>query len=116
MEKQEKERDELQFPDEVDTPQFMAASQRFSKYRGLKSFKSSPWDPYENLPIDYARIFQFKNFKRSKKKAMDSAIEGVPAGVRVTVYVKNVPARIQGMDQVMPSSRLANTLRHFTST
>ena len=96
LERQQSERDEMQFPDEVDTPQFMAASQRFSKYRGLKSFKSSPWDPYENLPIDYARIFQFQNFRRSKKKVIDTRMEGVPEGVRVTILIKNVPARIQG--------------------
>ena len=99
MERQQRERDELQFPDEVDTPQFLPASQRFAKYRGLKSFKSSPWDPYENLPVDYARIFQFQNFKRSKKKVLD-CVEGVPVGVRVDIYIKNVPARIQGMDYI----------------
>lgn len=44
-----------------------AASLRFQKFRGLKSFRTSPWDPKENLPRDYARIFQFQDFWRTRK-------------------------------------------------
>ncbi|KAJ3320397.1 hypothetical protein HDV06_005320 [Boothiomyces sp. JEL0866] len=91
LERQKESRDEMEFPDEVDTPQFMPASQRFSKYRGLKSFRNSPWDPYENLPIDYSRIFQFQNFKRSKKKALDSVEDGISVGTRVVVEIVDVP-------------------------
>jgi pre-rRNA-processing protein TSR1 len=87
----------MKFPDEIDTPMFLPASQRFARYRGLKSFRNSPWDAYENLPLDYSRIFQFQNFKRSKKKVMDAAKnEGVLPGTRVTIEIINVPKGITG--------------------
>lgn len=64
--REREEKDDLAFPDEVDTPRDVLARIRFQRYRGLRSFRTSPWDPYENLPRDYARIFQFENYKRTE--------------------------------------------------
>ncbi|KAJ3123036.1 hypothetical protein HK098_002256 [Nowakowskiella sp. JEL0407] len=88
--RQQAEREDAEFPDEVDTPKDIMAKTRFQKYRGLKSFKKSPWDPYENLPIEYARIFQFQNFQRSKKRVMSNLHEGVSPGTYVIVQIDNV--------------------------
>jgi len=98
------------FPDEVDTPIDMPAKVRFQKYRGLKSFRSSPWDPKENLPFDYARIFQFENFLRTRKRvfgdlkaeaedneeegAAASAAGGVEVGTYVCLHLKEVPRHL----------------------
>ena len=71
--RKEMQDDDVKFPDEVDTPLDMPARVRFAKYRGLKSFRSSPWDPKESLPADYARIFQLANFSLSQKRAMKAA-------------------------------------------
>ncbi|XP_010140436.1 PREDICTED: pre-rRNA-processing protein TSR1 homolog, partial [Buceros rhinoceros silvestris] len=67
LERYKQERMDEMFPDEVDTPRDIPARVRFQKYRGLKSFRTSPWDPKENLPRDYARIFQFQDFSRTRK-------------------------------------------------
>jgi pre-rRNA-processing protein TSR1 len=85
------ERENAMFPDEVDTPQDTPARIRFQKYRGLKSFRTSPWDPRENLPRDYARIFQFENFSRTKKRVLSQEDdEAALPGWYVTVQVKDV--------------------------
>ncbi|XP_051167927.1 pre-rRNA-processing protein TSR1 homolog isoform X1 [Leptopilina boulardi] len=81
-----------EFPDELDTPQNMLAKLRFQKYRGLESFRTTPWDVKENLPRDYARIFQFENFERTRKRILKNAEnkeDGVSPGSYITIHVKN---------------------------
>lgn len=85
------------FPDEVDTPLHVAAKNRFQRYRGLKSFRSSPWDPMENLPPDYSRIFQFQSFDRTRRRILAEAAkdkEGATVGWYVTLHVIDVPAAV----------------------
>ena len=90
--REKEEREEADFPDEVDTPMEIPARQRFARYRGLKSFRTSPWDPYEDLPTDYAKIFQFDSYLRTKRRVEASALmEGVQPGTRVCLWIENVP-------------------------
>ncbi len=76
----------MKWPDEVQTPMSVKAKIRFQKYRGLKSFRNTPWDPKENLPLDYARIFQFKNFTRTVKKLLDER-DGIVVRSPCAVFV-----------------------------
>lgn len=85
--------DEVLFPDEVDTPVDEPARSRFARFRGLKSFRSSPWDPKESLPRDYARLYGLPHFARAQdrivgesalaEKALMSLEAGAAASARV---------------------------------
>ncbi|XP_006663372.1 pre-rRNA-processing protein TSR1 homolog [Oryza brachyantha] len=91
-----------EFPDEVETPIDVPAKRRFAKYRGLKSFRTSSWDPKESLPSDYARIFAFDNFTRTQKHVLAKSAERdegtskdcVQRGSFVRLHVKDVPTDI----------------------
>lgn len=103
---------EIQFPDEIDTPTDQLARVRFARYRGLKSFRTSPWDPQENLPPDYAKIFQFKNFQQTKKVILNEVPEiGVDPGLYVRVYLKDVPVEyVEKIQNLTPN--LVGLLKH----
>ena len=68
------EADDVDFPDEVEVPDDKPARERFARYRGLKSLRSSPWDPREGTPAEYERVFAFENFKRTHKRAKEAAV------------------------------------------
>ncbi|KAJ2160933.1 ribosome biogenesis protein tsr1 [Coemansia sp. RSA 552] len=96
-ERQELDNDDAHFPDEVDTPMDQAARQRFARFRGLQSFRTSPWDPYENLPLDYGRIFQFESFKRTQQRVVRATAKApAKAGMHVRIVLRAVPAQVVG--------------------
>lgn len=87
------EKDELIFPDEMETPLLTPARERFARYRGLKSFRSSRWDPKEQLPVEYSRLFTFENFRRATRQTLTREQKIIAAGIGdfVRVVVEGVP-------------------------
>ncbi|KAL6952621.1 hypothetical protein U1Q18_044989 [Sarracenia purpurea var. burkii] len=91
-----------EFPDEVDTPIDVPARRRFAKYRGIKSFRTSSWDPKESLPPEYARIFAFDNFARTQKHVLAKVLDTkqgdmddcIPASSYTRLHVREVPVSI----------------------
>ncbi|XP_075710270.1 pre-rRNA-processing protein TSR1 homolog [Rhinoderma darwinii] len=115
LEKYKLQRQDEIFPDEVDTPRNQLARIRFQKYRGLKSFRTSPWDPKENLPRDYARIFQFHDFFRTRKRIfreLEEENEGAMVGWYVTVHITGVPVSVLEQFKQGPPLVLYSLLPH----
>ncbi|TWW77045.1 pre-rRNA-processing protein TSR1 homolog isoform X2 [Takifugu flavidus] len=103
------------FPDEVDTPIDAAARIRFQRYRGLKSFRTSPWDPMENLPQNYSRIFQFQNFERTRRRILAEAAaeeDGAMVGWYVTLHIMDVPSSVMDSVQAGRPLTLVSLLPH----
>uniref|UniRef100_A0A1B0DRB9 Pre-rRNA-processing protein TSR1 homolog n=1 Tax=Phlebotomus papatasi TaxID=29031 RepID=A0A1B0DRB9_PHLPP len=92
LEKMKAARTDKLWPDEIDTPQDIPVRLRYQKYRGLESFRTSPWDTEKNLPSDYSRIYNFENFRNRARFELKEAenVLGVPAGLYVTVHIKGV--------------------------
>jgi len=118
LQKHKEARDDREFPDEVDTP--TDARVRFQKYRGLASFRTSPWDVNENLPQEYARIFKFKRWAHAKNRAnkwKPDVAEIVSAGREVTIVLKTTEEdktklrTIDGQDSLIVFSLLPNEHR-----
>lgn len=86
---EDRDREDMDFPDEVDTP-LKEARKRFTKYRGIKSLKNCDWDPYENLPVEYSKIFRFENVQAELKKQREiTENEGLPInGTYLTIILE----------------------------
>lgn len=95
------------FPDEVDTPIDQPARIRFARYRGLKSLRTGEWDPKEQLPQEYASLFQFRNLAATRKRVLDGARKEAEEsakgkstnfarhGQKVCIFLLDVPVEIQ---------------------
>ncbi|OOF99414.1 hypothetical protein ASPCADRAFT_126327 [Aspergillus carbonarius ITEM 5010] len=105
--------EDLEFPDEIELHPNVLARERLARFRGLKSFKTSPWETSEDRahePEEWRRLLQFADYKGSRNKFLREAlVGGVNPGVRVDVHLRAVPTTLRSRPQ--PVS-LFSLLRH----
>ena len=85
---------ERHFPDEIYLEPTVSAKNRLQRYRGVQSLRTSTWDPQENLPFDYSRIFRFANSRQSRKLAIEENDSPFTVGQRVMLYIENVSLEV----------------------
>jgi pre-rRNA-processing protein TSR1 len=107
------EKEDLEFPDEIELHPNALARERLAKYRGLKSLKTSAWETSEDRPYepeDWRRLLQFADYKASKNRYIREAlVGGVNPGTRVDVHLRAVPSSLRARPSPLA---LFSLLRH----
>ncbi|OJK00801.1 hypothetical protein ASPACDRAFT_117305 [Aspergillus aculeatus ATCC 16872] len=105
--------EDLEFPDEIELHPNVLARERLARFRGLKNFKTSPWETSEDRahePEDWRRLLQFADYKGARNKFLREAlVGGVNPGARVDVHLRAVPAALRNRPQPLS---LFSLLRH----
>ena len=83
VQRRKEQAEHAEFPDEVQVDEDVRASERFARYRSLKSFRKSYWDPKENLPDSYSSIYHFSSFKTTQRSVVNDVKEVVRAAKAV---------------------------------
>lgn len=94
--------EDAEFPDEVELHPNVLARERLSRYRGLKSLRTSGWStepdrPYE--PADWARLLEIADYKAARNRVLKQARVragklaevGTGPGSRVRIHLRDVP-------------------------
>ncbi|SSD58380.1 probable Ribosome biogenesis protein TSR1 [Saccharomycodes ludwigii] len=103
MEYRALEKEDQEFPDEIELNPSESAVERLKRYRGLKNLHNCDWDVDEidpETPAEWKRILRISNYKNTKKKLTKDAKKSaqVTAGDKIKLYIK------------FPKSLLANVM------
>lgn len=87
------EKDDLEFPDEIELHPNESAKERLSAYRGVKSLANCDWDYDEydpEAPSVLNRLLKISNYKATKNKLCKDFIKNaeISAGNRVRLFIK----------------------------
>lgn len=92
--KRDEAEDDKEFPDEIELHPNVLARERLSRYRGLKSLRTSVWQEHEDRahePEDWRRLLQVPDYNASRSRVVrETLIGGVDVGTRVQVFIKGV--------------------------
>ena len=106
----------FEFPDEIELHPNVLARERLIKYRGLRSFRTSPWAEREDKlyePEEWARLLRIPNYKAAHSQAARSVIIGGAApGRRVSVHIQSVPFFLREIALSRPPTSLFSLLPH----
>ena len=108
--------EDLEFPDEIELHPNVLARERLSRYRGLKSLRTSQWETSEDRvhePEEWNRLLQVPDYKRAKKQVEnDTLVGGVHPGRRVHVHLRNVHFALQQSYNPTKPLALYSLLQH----
>ena len=108
--------EDREFPDEIELHPNVLARERFARYRGLKSLKTSQWDTSEDKahePSDWDRLLRISDYKRARKlTTRETLIGGVTPGKRVNIYLRSVPLCLRATYHPAKPLALYSLLRH----
>ncbi|KAL8921903.1 MAG: hypothetical protein Q9208_005507 [Pyrenodesmia sp. 3 TL-2023] len=100
--------EDREYPDEIELHPTVLARERLSRYRGLRSLKTSPWETSEDKPHepqDYDRLLRIPNYRSARKRAVNEAlVGGIQPGHRVSIHLRNVPLSLRHHQQPPSSS------------
>lgn len=87
------EKEDREFPDEIELAPEESAKHRLSEYRGIKSLGTCDWDWDEHdsqRPSVYSRLLRINNFKATRNKLHKDAIREaqVTIGTRVRLVIR----------------------------
>jgi pre-rRNA-processing protein TSR1 len=109
-ERRKNHKDDLEFPDEVEVKEDENARDRFARYRSLKSFRKSYWDPKENLPQTYGSIYHFSSFKATQADVMADMKEVMDAATTWSTKISSDSDELMKDEEEMEYDPLENCI------
>ncbi|SCV05944.1 LANO_0H18624g1_1 [Lachancea nothofagi CBS 11611] len=87
------EKEDREFPDEIELDPSQSAVERLKRYRGLKNLHNCVWDVNEydpNATPEWKRLLRIGNYTCTRNKVTKDAIKGaeVIAGDRIRLHIK----------------------------
>jgi len=108
--------DDMEFPDEIELHPNVLARERLSRYRGLKSLRTSEWVEDEDRPFepeDWRRLLQIRDYQASRSRfTREALVGGVAPGTRVNIHLVGVPASFEKSYHPGSPVTLVSLLRH----